>query len=51
MMVTICKKPPYSLEEPEPEKPSNVQGLPTMSKGAYPMTEIKSPGDPQGSHP
>jgi hypothetical protein len=47
-MVTFYKKPPNSLEEPEPKKLSNAQGPPTMSKGASPVTEIKSPGEPQG---
>jgi hypothetical protein len=32
-MVTLYKKPPNSLEEPEPKNPSNAQGPPTMSKG------------------
>jgi hypothetical protein len=35
------------LQEPEPEKTSDAQGPPTMSKGTSPTTEIKSPGDPQ----
>jgi hypothetical protein len=50
-MVTLYKKPPDSLEEAEPEKPSDAQGPPMMSKGASPMTEIKSPGEPQGIYP
>jgi hypothetical protein len=33
-MVTLYKKPPNSLEETEPKKPSNAHGPPTMSKGA-----------------
>jgi hypothetical protein len=45
------QKPPNSLEEPEPKNPSNAQGPPIMLKGASPMTEIKSPGEPQGICP
>jgi hypothetical protein len=41
-MVTLYKKLPNSLEEPEPKKPSNAQGPPIMSKGSSPMTETKS---------
>jgi hypothetical protein len=50
-MVTFYKKPPGSLEEQNPKKPSDAQGLPTMSKGASPVTEIKSLGEPQGIYP
>jgi hypothetical protein len=50
-MVTLCKKTPNSLEEPEPKKPSDAQGPPTMSKGASPVTEIKSSGEPQEIYP
>jgi hypothetical protein len=50
-MVTLCKKPPDFLEEPELEKPSDAQGPPTMPKGASPMTEIKSAGELQGIYP
>jgi hypothetical protein len=32
-MVILYRKPPNSLEDPEPEKPSSAQGSPTMSKG------------------
>jgi hypothetical protein len=32
-MATLYKKPPNSLEEPEPEKPFDAQGPTTMSKG------------------
>jgi hypothetical protein len=39
------QKPPRSLEEPEPEKPSDAQGLLTMSMGSSPKTEIKSLGE------
>jgi hypothetical protein len=35
-MVTLYKKSPNSLEEPQPKKPSDVQGPPTMSKGGLP---------------
>jgi hypothetical protein len=41
-MVTLYKKPPNSLEEPEPKKPSNAQGPPKMSKGAFLMTKVNS---------
>jgi hypothetical protein len=47
-MVTLYKKPPDSLEEAEPEKPSDAQGPPVISKGASLMVEIKSPREPQG---
>jgi hypothetical protein len=50
-MVTLCKKPQVSLEESEPEKLSDAQGPPNMSKGSSPMTEIKSPGEPQEIYP
>jgi hypothetical protein len=50
-MVNLYRKPLNSLEEPEPEKPSIVQDSPTMSKEASPMTEINSPGEPQGICP
>jgi hypothetical protein len=50
--VTLYKKPQNSLEEPQPEKPSNnAQGPPTMWKEDSPMTEINSPGEPQGICP
>jgi hypothetical protein len=48
IMVTLSKKTPNSFEEPEPTKPSNAQGPPTMSKEASPMTEVKSLGESQG---
>jgi hypothetical protein len=52
-MATLCKKSPGSLEELEPKKLSNAQGPPIMSKGASPVTEIKSPGGTTGdiTHP
>jgi hypothetical protein len=40
--VTLYKKPPNSLEEPEPEKPSDAQGPTTMSKENATVTETKS---------
>jgi hypothetical protein len=40
--VTLFKKPPNSLEELKPKKPSYAQGPPIMSNGASPMTKIKS---------
>jgi hypothetical protein len=45
------QKAPNSLVKPEPIKPSNAQGPPTISKGASPVTEIKSPGEQQGIYP
>jgi hypothetical protein len=47
-MVTLAKSPQMPLrKQKEPQKPSDVQGPPTMSKRAVPVTEIKSAGEPQ----
>jgi hypothetical protein len=49
-MVTLYKNPqaPWGTRT---KKPSKAKGPPTMLKGAFPVTEIKSPGDPQGYIP
>jgi hypothetical protein len=35
-MVTLCKKPPDSLEEPEHKTPFDAQGTPNNVKGGLP---------------
>jgi hypothetical protein len=50
-MATLCKRPPSSLEELEPEKLSDTQVPPKVSKGASLATEIKFLGEPQGIYP
>jgi hypothetical protein len=50
-MVTLCKKPLDSFEEPELKKPSDAQEPPSMSKGDSLETEIKSPGKSQELYP
>jgi hypothetical protein len=43
----LQKENPDCLQE-QPEKPSDAQGPPVISKGASLMVEIKSPREPQG---